>query len=129
MSDIFAMCQPALKDRGNNLAEAIVKRTGTGMGTFYMCPRVVDGNGNVWLWANLQRSESVAGADWDWIIPDLGRDVDLADAQALLFSACVLRPEDLQEDPLPDIAGRFVIGIDVSPQAILTAYGLTTPAE
>ncbi len=127
MSDIFAMCGNALKDRGNNLAESIVKRTGTGMGTFDMCPRVVDGNGNVWLWANLQRSESVAGSDWDWIIPDFGRDVDLADAQALLFSAVVIRPENLEGTP-PAIAGKFVIGVDVTPQAVLAAYSMV-PAD
>ncbi len=124
MSDIFAMCQPALKDRGNNLAEAIVRRTGTGMGTFDVCPRVVDQQGTEWLWANLQRAESIAADDWNWIIPDLGRSVDLAEAKALLFSACVIRPEDLQGETLPDIAGRFVIGIDTPPATILAAYGL-----
>lgn len=125
MNDIMTLCPVSLKDRGNNLAEAIVRHAGAGIGTYNLAPRVVDSNGNVYYWANVQRTETVAGEDWDWIIPDLGRDINLADATALLYSAVVIEPEMVEEGgTLPSIVGKFVISSKVGTQALLSAYGL-----
>ena len=118
MSDIFAMCGTALKDRGNNLAEGLAKVPGSGIQTFDLCPQVVDGQGGVWLWASFQRSVSILDD------PDYLTRLN-ADAQALLAGAVTITPAMLGPDgTLPDIAGKFVIAPGINAQSILSAYGL-----
>jgi len=122
MTDIFAMCPQSMKDRANNLAEGLARIPGSGIQTFDLCPRVVDGNGNVWLWASFQRSVSIIGeADYFSRLN--------ADAKALLASAVTIMPDMLGPDgTLPDIAGKFVIAPGINAQTILVAYWMA-PTE
>jgi len=118
MTDIFAMCQPDKRQRGNNLAEGLAKTPGAGIHTFDICGRAVDGQGNLWLWASFQRSVSTLGN------PDYLDRLD-DDAKALLAGAVTITPDMLGPDGvLPAIGGKFVIAPGISPQAVLSAYGL-----
>jgi hypothetical protein len=120
MSDIFVMCQPALRERGNNLAEELARVPGSGANTFDVCPRVVDGQGNVWLWANFQRYVSIVDE------PDYFNQLN-DDAKTLLSGALTITPEMLGEGGvLPDTSGRFVIAPNITAQSILAAYGLVS---
>jgi hypothetical protein len=128
MSNILVISAPALRGRSNNLAEAVVATAGSGHRSFDICPRVYDSKGVQYLWTSLLRNSTIAEPGWDWKPPDLGRDVDLADAQALLNGALVLTPDMLESDP-PDIAGRFVIAPNMSAQSVLAWLGLTTSTD